>query len=244
MSRVEVRVPARFCGPRASGNGGWSAGALAEVVGAQGVAIDGEGWPVTTVQLRQPPPLDVDMVVGEDGSWTTASDDTGATVLRARLGDPEPEPVPFVDLSTARAAEASYPGLVHHPFPTCFVCGTGREVGDGLRIFSGPVTDVQGAARVAATWTPAEARLATTWAAIDCPGAWSLDIGERLMVLGQMTARVHRLPEVGAPHVVVGLAGAVEGRKNFSRTSLYDADGDLLATSEQVWISIDAAAFA
>lgn len=244
MSRVEVRVPARFCGPPSSGNGGWSAGALAELIGAQGVAVDGQGWAVTTVQLRQPPPLDVGMVVGTDGDWTTAADDEGVTVLRGRLGDPEPEPAPFVDLAAARAAEASYPGLRQHPFATCFVCGTDREPGDGLRIFPGRVGDVHGAALVAASWTPVESDLAVTWAALDCAGAWSLDFSERLMVLGQLTVRVYRLPEVAQPHVVVGLAGASEGRKHRSRTSLYDATGRLLACTEQVWITIDAAAFA
>ena len=107
--------------------------------------------------------------------------------------------------SGAGAAEAAYPGLVSHPFPTCFACGTGREEGDGLRIFPGPVG---GAAAVAATWTPhpsVAARLArvprdhprgrrspVTWAALDCVGGWAADLGERPMVLGRMTARRRR----------------------------------------------------
>lgn len=233
-------VPDRARGPRTSGNGGWSAGALAGLVSVRGA----DGWPATTVQLRQPPPLDTPLEVGEVGAadgWTTASHD-GQVVLRARPAAADPEPVPGVDPATARAAEASYPGLVHHPFPSCYVCGTVRD--DGLRVFAGPVEPVDGAVRVAATWTPASEDLEDTWAALDCPGAWSLDAGERLLVLGQMTARVHRLPEAGAEHVVVGLAGPTEGRKHHSRTSLWTAGGELLATTDQVWFTIDPKDFA
>ena len=75
----------------------------------------------------------------------------GAEVARAMPADHDLVPVAPVDAATARAAEAAYPGLTAHPFPTCFACGTGREPGDGLRIFPGP----GGATgRVAATWTP------------------------------------------------------------------------------------------
>lgn len=243
MSRLEVRVPARFTGPPTSGNGGWSAGALAELVGAQAAPVDGRGDPVVTVQLRRPPPLDTGLLVRTEAEWTLALDPDGETVLRARLGDPDPPPVPPVDAATARAAQATYPGLREHPFPTCFSCGTDREPGDGLRIFPGPVDPVEGAARVAATWVPAgdvggpDADLATTWAAVDCVGAWALDSGARLLVLGQVTTRVYRRPRAGVEHVVVGLAGPVEGRRHHATTSLYD-DRGLLAGTAQVWFAV------
>lgn len=229
-----LMVPRRFNGPTSSGNGGYSAGVLAEHLARP----SDDGWPVTTIQLRQPPPLDSHLQVVEGDAWTEAAYGE-RVVLRGRLGDAEPEPVPAVDLAVARAAEESFPGLTQHPFPDCFVCGPAREPGDGLRLFAGEVEPLGGAVRVATTWTPTEASLPFVWAALDCPGAWSLDFSERRIVLGQMSARVHRLPEVGHPHVVMGLAGAHEGRKHFSRTSLYDEHGAVLATTEQVWIAID-----
>ncbi|QIG41447.1 hypothetical protein G5V58_00470 [Nocardioides anomalus] len=225
----ELVVPSRFRGPARSGNGGWSAGALAALA----------PWPVVTVRLSAPPPLEAPMPVAEvDGALVASYD--GSEVLRATEGDHEPEPVAPVPAEQARAAEARYPGLAHHPFPTCFVCGTGREPGDGLRIFSGPL---DGVGRSAATWTPSDTSPAIAWAALDCPGAWAADIGERLMVLGTMTARVDRLPEVGAAHVVVGEKRGEQGRRTMTATSLYDADGALVGAAEQVWISVDAAAF-
>lgn len=221
-------VPARFRGPARSGNGGWSAGALAALA----------PWPTVTIRLSAPPPLDAPMVVEQAGAALVAAHD-GREVLRATEADHEPEPVAAVPLDQARDAEARYPGLVGHPFPTCFVCGTGREPGDGLRIFPGPV----GAGRSAATWTPTETSTEIAWAAMDCPGAWAADVGERLMVLGTMTARVDRLPQVGAEHVVVGEVRGQEGRRSLTATTLYDAAGGLVGTAEHVWIAVDPEAF-
>ena len=230
MARVsELVVPTRFRGPARSGNGGWSAGALAAR----------SDWPAVTVRLSAPPPLETPMRVAEDGAALVASYD-GAEVLRAVEADHEPEPAAPVEVEEARAAEERYPGLEGHPFPTCFVCGTGREPGDGLRIFSGPA----GEGRSAATWTPTEATAEIAWAALDCPGAWAADVGERLMVLGTMTARVDRLPEVGAEHVVVGELRGQQGRRSLTAASLYDADGGLVGTAEHVWIAVDRETFA
>ena len=126
-------IDGRFRGPARSGNGGYSAGALAALAGE---LTDG-AWPATSVRLRLPPPLDVPMDVLREGDAIVATYD-GEVVAQAAAG-PEPTPVAPVPVEVARAAEASYPGLDTHPFPTCFACGTGREPGDGLRIFPGVV---------------------------------------------------------------------------------------------------------
>ena len=242
---TELVVAGRFRGPARSGNGGYTAGALA--------ALAPDDWPAVTVRLSAPPPLDVAMTVVRDEDLLVASHD-GAEVVRALRADHELTPVPPVDAATARAAEAGYPGLAAHPFPTCFSCGTGREPGDGLRIFPGPV----GEGQVAATWTPdqgvagdwheytdatREVGHAVTWAALDCAGGWAADVGARHMVLGTMTARLDSLPAVGVEHVVVGAWRGESGRKRMSATSLYDPDGRLVGTAEQVWIAVDPAAF-
>ena len=121
-------------------------------------------------------------------------------------GRPRAHRGPRVSLAEAQAATAAYRGFVSHPFPSCFTCGTGRDEGDGLRIFPGDVAgDEQG--RVAAPWTPhpsvaedwhtyqepaRDASLPVTWAALDCVGGWSTDIEERAMVLGTITAAAGR----------------------------------------------------
>ena len=46
----------------------------------------------------------------------------------------------------------TFAGHHEHPFPGCFVCGTDRGDGDGLRLFAGPVAGLPGT--VAAAYTP------------------------------------------------------------------------------------------
>ena len=253
----ELLVPRRFCGPPTTGNGGWTAGALAALVEHDAAGSNGASPPGITVSLRRPPPLDTPMpVVARDGAAEARLD--GEVVARAQLTDGEMALVEPVSPEEARAAEATYAGLTFHPFPTCFACGVARGEGDGLRIFPGPVSDQDGAARVAATWTPdgsladarpshddgaARASLPVTWAALDCIGGWAGDLEERLMVLGRMVARVDARPVIGEEHVVVGLARGREGRKTFTASTLYDSDGRVVARAEHIWVAVNPASF-
>lgn len=256
MNLTSLVVPSRFCGPPSSGNGGWTAGALAALV-EHAPDDHARSWPAVRVALRQPPPLDSRMQVRTTDGVTVAT--LGDTVVaQAEPVREEPVAVEPVPLDDARAAEASYPGLVSHPFPTCFACGTDREPGDGLRIFPGRVADQDGHQRVAATWTPdpslaedwhayvddvRHASLAVTWAALDCIGGWAGDLTERKMVLAGMTARVDALPVIGEQHVVVGLHRGSEGRKTFTASTVYDADGRVVAVAGHVWVAVDPASF-
>lgn len=253
---TELIVPQRFCGPPDSGNGGWTAGALAALDSADCPDDRSASWPAIEVSLRQPPPLDTPMqVTEEDGTFTAAFG--GAVIATAHRVQRELAEVEPVDPASAAAATASYPGHAFHPFPTCFACGTAREEADGLRIFPGAVATEDGE-RVAAPWTPhpslaedwhtyvddtRRVSVASTWAALDCIGGWAGDLSERLMVLGRMTARVDALPVVGEPHVVVGEGRGQDGRKTFTASTLYDADGRVVATAEHIWFAVDPAAF-
>jgi hypothetical protein len=236
----DLRIPRRFNGPRSSGNGGWSAGALAATLPDAGMGRS------VTVTLRMPPPLDVPLplTVTEDGMLASYQ---GRTVAQASYADRVPEPVPPVPVREAALAEARYKGHKHHPFPTCFACGTHRRPGDGLRIFPGPVgfaTSSTTGADVAATWTPFESSVPITWAALDCPGGWASDLEERPVVLGTITVRIERLPTTAERYVVVGAQRRVEGRKTYTAATLYDPVGEVVATAEHIWIAIDPEEFA
>jgi acyl-coenzyme A thioesterase PaaI-like protein len=242
-----LAVPRRFRGPATSGNGGWTSGALATLLGPSGAAPH----PTFRVRLSAPPPLETPMEVSEGRAVLD-----GRVVLEAtQLGDVEAHqvliPVPPVSFEAAVDAGERYAGLARHPFPECFSCGPARSPGDGLRLRPGPLRragDAEG--RVAAAWVPDESVLdgmglvhvPVLWAALDCPGGWSVDIVGRPMVLGTMTARVLARPGLAARLVVTGRAVTVSDRKAVTATSLY-SDGELIAVAAHVWVAVDPAVF-
>ena len=214
-------IASRFNGPPGTGNGGYSAGLFA----AESVAAGG----LAEVTLRRPPPLDVPLSrVGADVV------DPAGTVI-ASVSPVEPFAPSLDPVSPAAATEASrrYAGFSDHPFPTCYVCGP--EHPDGLRVFPGPLDD----GRVAAPFTaPGEVTPETVWAALDCPGGWSVLSPGRPFVLGRMAAIVAAPPEPGATCVVVGAMSAAEGRKARVVSALFTPAGDLLAHARATWIAV------
>ncbi|SCG33910.1 hypothetical protein [Micromonospora halophytica] len=213
-------IESRFNGPPGSGNGGWSAGVFATAYGAD--------RPVE-VTLRRPPPLDTPLTVA-DGD---VLDPQGRLVAQVHPTDDLPPAVPGVDPATARAASTTYPGLVDHPFPGCYVCGPDHP--DGLRIFPGRLPDGRTAAPFRA---PARVVPATVWAALDCPGGWAVIGPGRPYVLGRIAAVVDALPEPGDECVVTGATVGGEGRKAYVRTSLYGPTGTLLGRARATWIAL------
>ena len=214
-----MRIDRRFNGPPTSGNGGVSCGLLAAYVEA----------PAVEVTLRRPPPLDTDLTV-RDGELY----DGDLLVATAVPGTVDVEPPPPVTVEQAAAAEPLFAGFVDHPYPGCFVCGTDRPPPDGLGLRPGPVAS----GITATTWTPATDEPFLVWAALDCPGGWASEATGRPMVLGRMTLRHLRAPEVGVPHVVMGWLLGIEGRKTFTGSVIYDAAGTLCAIAQQTWIAL------
>ncbi|MEU7769135.1 hypothetical protein AB0B25_29125 [Nocardia sp. NPDC049190] len=214
-----LRIPRRFNGPPDSGNGGYVAGLLAQQCDEATV----------TVILRSPPPLERPLQLRAAALY-----DGAVLVAEAKAGDFErdaPRRTSFDDAATASATYRS-----NEMFASCFVCGSGRA--DGLRIAPGAI----GAGCVAAPWIPDDTLPpgpAVLWAAMDCPGGWSLpDMVDRPALLGAMTATVHAMPEIGEPCVVVGANHGEQGRKSFASTAVYGANGRLLGQAEQVWIRL------
>jgi hypothetical protein len=219
-------IESRFNGPPDSGNGGYSAGMCAQLA------------PPGTVEvtLRRPPPLDVQLNWREEGDVVRVYDPDGGLVAEARSTtlDPDEVVVP-VSWDEAVAASASYPGFTTHPFPTCFVCGPERVQGDGLRLFPGRLPD----RRTATPFTvPDQVAPELIWAALDCPGGWAVPLEGRPYVLGRLTARVDSLPAPGERCVVMGAMTGEDGRKAYTLSSLYGADGGLLAAARATWIAI------
>lgn len=233
MKDSTIRIDPRFRGPPDSGNGGYSAGLLAQALGGLDVEVT----------LRLPPPLGRDLRVeaGADDAALYDGDALVASAVRAPLAlDVPPPPAALA----ARAAETRFTGFERHIFPGCFVCGPDRDEGDGLRIFPGAADGASD--QVAALWTPDPAfegedgrvALPFLWAALDCPGYFAVEREAGRAVLGRMRARIEAAPPAGAPLIVTGWAIGHDGRKHRAGTALHDKEGRLVAAATATWISL------
>jgi hypothetical protein len=140
-----------------------------------------------------------------------------------------------VSFSEAEDARTRYVQIGDEIFRECFTCGV-RHDHDGLEIYAGAV---RGREPVhAAPWTVGESAPEIVWAAIDCPGAYAVGTeGRGEVVLGRMTGRVLRVPELGERCVVVSWPLGEDGRKLYAGTALQAEDGELLALARQTWIT-------
>jgi hypothetical protein len=219
-------IEARYNGPKDSGNGGWTAGSVAQLLGSEADAV--------TVTLRQPPPLETPLREEAGGDKISVYGPDGALVAEGTPAEPPANELDPISYLEAVEASVSYPGFVSHPFPTCFVCGPLRQHGDGLRLFPGRIMD----GLTATPWrVPADVSARMVWASLDCPGGWSVGIESRPYVLGRITARVNRTPAPGADCVVVGRLLDTEGRKAHVATTLFGPDASVLAVARATWVA-------
>jgi hypothetical protein len=231
----QVIIDQRFHGPPESGHGGYVCGVVAGLVGGP-----------AEVTLRRPPPLGRPLEVQRLEGGRVALRDGETVVVDGAPASVEidvPEPVGFPD---AEAASKSYLGFVQHAFPTCFGCGPQRAEGDGLRIFPGWI---EGRNIVAAPWTPDSSltdkdgavRPEFVWAALDCPGAWALirDPSEGPpVVLGRLAAKLIAPVRGEERCVVIGWPLGEDGRKLYSGTALFSAEGELRAFARATWVRL------
>ncbi|WP_433086873.1 hypothetical protein ACQP1P_14360 [Dactylosporangium sp. CA-052675] len=214
-----MRIAARYNGPPGSGNGGYSAGLVATRLGLA----------PAEVTLRRPPPLETDLTLA-DGRAMHGDE----LIAEARPAPGEkPDVVRPVSLDEAAEATKRYAGLHDHPFPTCYVCGTGRA--DGLGLLPGPVSGN----RTATPWhVPADVAEVTMWAALDCPGGWSVIAEGRPYVLGRLAVWIDAVAEPGDTCVVMGQYLGGEGRKAQALSTVYDSSGAPLAVARATWIAL------
>jgi hypothetical protein len=230
LTSWQICIQHRFHGPPYCGNGGYSAGSVAEALGSSDC----------TVTLHRPLPLDrpLELRTRADGTELFDGEEMLASAVPERLDLDVPAPPA---LAEARAAEERFVGHSRHHFPTCFVCGTQREPGEALRIFPGDI-----GRQVAATWTPAadladsdgSVRPVFLWAALDCPGYFSVEQSAGKALLGRITGRIEQPAPVGQPLIVTAWEISSAGRKHQVGTALHDAGGGLVASARSTWITI------
>jgi len=225
-----VSIPGRFNGPLESGQGGYSAGIAAGLLGG---AVE--------VTLRSPVPLDTELAVSRtDGAIELLDRDT--LILEARsMPEFHADVPPPVTPEEARRASAGYRGEHDGQFSRCFVCGPARD--DALGVFAG---DVDGREVVASPWTPpawsadgdGDVLPEFVWAALDCPTFFAAYIGQDLpaSVLGRLTARVDAPARAGDEHVVMAWPLEVDGRKRTAGAALVTGTGEPLAVARALMI--------
>jgi len=230
MMTARLMIAQRFNGPPNSGNGGYVCGVLAQ-------HFDG----AAEISLRAPPPLDTPLILAREGD-SVALRHGEVLLAEAKSAALTLEVPPAPTLQQAHAAAKRYVGRLNHRYPTCFVCGCGREPADGLEIYTGPV---EGRDMVAAPWTPGDdladddGLLAEEFihAALDCPSYWALpSAGQFNALLGRMIARVDRRPKTGETLIVAAWPISSEGRKHRGGAALYTSEGAILAAAEALWI--------
>jgi hypothetical protein len=225
-----LTVNERFCGPPGCANGGYFAGLLAQF-----------SQQTVRVRIERPIPLQLALEV-------RSADDGELTLLHQEEILARAQPTAFEltvpqapDYLRALDASRHFIGFGRHAFPDCFVCGTNRTRGDGLRIFAG---NLSGHDQVAATWVPDESLSAGNGkvrpefmsAALDCPGYFAARSDGAVMLLGEFSAHVDRCVHIDEPCIVVGWRIGVSGRKYEVGTALFDYDGDLCARARALWI--------
>lgn len=225
-----LSVATRFRGPPESANGGYFAGLVAALAPR-----------TVNVRLLKPPPLNVGLAV-------SVLEDGGLRVLRGEepIGEAHPATLTLVappapDYLEAVEASRRYAGFRHHPFPGCFVCGTQRARGDGLRIFAGPLAE---RGMVAAPWVPdasldagdGKVRPEFMSAALDCPGYFAVAPDERTMLLAEFNAHVDRRVHIGESCTLIGLRLGGGDRKWEAGTAVFDGKGELCGRARALWI--------
>jgi hypothetical protein len=238
VSMDTLQFDDRFCGPPGTGNGGYVAGRLAAFFAAD-AAVE--------VTLRRPVPLGRTLEVSPAADGLALRAEDGTTLVEVRSVTPASAEAPSSP-GRAAATEASkhFAGFASHSFPHCFVCGPARAVGDGLRIFPGPLTE--GTATCAAPWMPdvsladggGKIRPEFLWAALDCPGASAVGGATlaRPMLLGRITGRLFRHLCVGEAATVQAWRTGQEGRKQFAGSAVYGEDGRLCGMATATWFEV------
>jgi hypothetical protein len=231
----QISIADRFCGPPGSGNGGYTAGAIAVTIGE----------PVK-VRLVQPAPMNEALTVTQidTGTWEARAGDAVIATATAHMTQADvAQPPSWIE---AFGASMHYEGFRQHAFPRCFVCGTERAEGDGLRIFAG---SVPGTNLLAAPWRPDASLLGNdsrirkefVWAALDCPGYFAT-CSPLPALLGELSVHIDHVPQVDEACVVTAWRIGIGGRKHYAGTALFDAVGKLCAYGVATWIQLKATA--
>jgi hypothetical protein len=124
-------------------------------------------------------------------------------------------------------------------------CGPPASANGGYAC--GAIAELLGGGLWAAPWAPDSSVAdqvglvvpAVVWAALDCPGGFTAGVGDTMMALGRMAARVLARPRADTSYCLVAWRGGpAAGRKQPAGSALLDVNGGVLAVARTVWVTI------
>ncbi len=240
---AKLTIPSGYVGPPGIANGGYVCGLMANF-------IDGPA----DVLIRRPTPVEHEMQVVAPGDAHYYLMDGENVVVQAKAAslDLEVPKPPNYEMAVEAAKtsialkDSPYPGwktLGIHPF--CFCCGADGSETKGLKIHPGRIN---GSELVAAPWIPAPelgddtgyVRPEFIWTALDCPGAFAfLELTDhRPGMSGRLIGQIDLPLPVGEPCVVIAWPVAVDGKKLFAGTAVFNAAGQLVGRVLATWFSL------
>ncbi|MDD3260209.1 MAG: hypothetical protein PHN97_12260 [Smithellaceae bacterium] len=235
-----VTIPARYKGPPDIANGGYVCSLFAQYIDD-----------VIDVMIKRPTPLDRELQIraGDDGIYYLMDGDQMIIQAKPGVMDLTVPDAPSYE-EAVKAAKASlalkptpYTHVTGHGIhPICFCCGADVPEGEGLKIHPGHVS---GTNMVAAPWTPASeygneqgyVRPEFIWTALDCPGAYALwELTDtKPGFLGRLIGRIEKPLRCDEPCVVAAWPVGSDGRKLFTGTVLFNAEGQIIGRSLATW---------
>jgi len=229
MMESRMIIESRYCGLSDRANGGYICGLLANFI--EGIA---------EVTLREPPFINTPMTVKREHDRVVLynKDVLIAEAKPSEMDLTPPNPPTFEAAAISTMKEEDFP---YHYALNCFVCGRKRAVGDGLRIFPGPV---KGENYVAGTWIPDSSlsdeagyiKNEILWAALDCPGGWAIvHEKNRAVILGRLAVQILGKIRPGEECIALGWTLSEEGKKFHSGSAIYSARGQLYAKGKATW---------
>ncbi len=241
IDQPDIVIEACFRGPPQSGNGGYVGGIFSRV-------IDASGEGNVEVTLRSPIPLDkgLQAIKYEDGSARIMDGDVLiAEVKPANLTLDVPQMPDWSEVEAAADKSFSFTENINELIPgrkgfhpICFCCGAEHEW--GMRVFAAPIKG--GVAAIwptSADWDMDDGLIKPEylWTAMDCPGQFAyMAEGIRTGMLGRITARIYERPKAGETLMVMAWPIAVEGKKHFAGSVIFDKSGKKYSEAITLWI--------
>ena len=218
---VTVRIDPRFHGPPGSGNGGYTCGVLAALVGEP-----------AEVTLRSPPPLDVAMSF-RDGTLLHGEH----VVAEARRVDALELELPADGPPTLAAAVQAAAGYVgaSRSTPSRRASSAGRCARRATASASSPARSETAASRL-------RGRRASRAASSSGPRSTARVRSRRATKAaarcssGASSARSRACPRTGRTASSSGGRSARDGRKRYAGTAVFSAEGEVLARARATWI--------